>query len=65
MYTAFLRIALEIALYVDIWRHAHWSVALAITLVGVHAEAQITYAQATRNHARMAQREAEKLAKSL
>lgn len=65
MYTAFVRIAIEVGLYVEVWRHAHWSVALGITLIGMHSEAQLTYAQAVRNTARKAQRESEKLANTV
>lgn len=65
MATAFVRIALGIALMVEVWRCAHWAPALALTLVWLRAEAQDTYAQAARNAARKAQRESERLAEHL
>jgi hypothetical protein len=65
MYTAVTRIIVSIVLYVIVWHHAHWSVALCITLIGLTVEAQLTYTQAARHAARKAQRESERLAKNL
>ena len=65
MWTALLRFVWMITLYTSVWRHAHWSVALAITLIGLTVEAQLTYTQAVRNAARKAQRDSEKLANRL
>lgn len=37
--TTFTRIALTLALLVTVWFRAHWSVALTLTLIAIHAEA--------------------------
>lgn len=37
--SSWLRLALTAALLAEVWRHAHWSVALSLTLFAAYVEA--------------------------
>lgn len=41
MITLILRLLLTVVLLVIVWRHSHWSVALAITLLSVANESHL------------------------